>query len=350
MKTEALLDGTVEWLAGDGADSDVVVACRAVLARNLAAFLFPPRCPHHEKHNVQEQVAEVVSTLSSFSSDRYYAFEELEGDEQRFLVERELADEELSRVEGPRGVWISESQSSSIAVNGVEHLRLRALVSGLEPQKTWSIVNKLEGQLATSLDFAYHEQFGFLTSSTAMVGTGLRLTVLLHLPALTMASKVLPLEQRLREGRHRLEGVFGSVNERKGSLYALSNMATLGQSEEEMVFHLRHAADEAITQERSFRENLLSKGRLALEDQVGRALGLVRGVRLLELDEALGLLSSLRLGVTTGLLTGYDLRVMNELLVWSRPAHIRLRTGNSREAVAESATRAELFRSYFAKV
>lgn len=344
---ETALDWTAKWLAGDGPEADIVVGCRGSLSRNLADFPFPARCTEHEKQAVCDRILEALDSREGLSRERYYQFGDLDEMEQGLFVERELADEEVVRAQGPRGVVVAEDQSASIVMNGGDHLRVHVLVSGLKSEKVWSRLNDVESFLGTLLDFAFHDHYGFLTASLNRVGTGLKLTALVHLPALTMAGKILLLEQRVRERGHRLEGLLGPVSEGKGALYGVTNAATLGRSEEEMAFHLRHVAQELVAEERALRESLLTGARLTLEDQVGRAVGTAQGARLLEYEEAVTLLSSIRLGVTTGLLEGYDLRVLNELFIVTRDAHIRRKAGQDRHELAQSAERAELFRAHF---
>jgi len=255
--------------------------------------------------------------------------------------------------EGPRGALIPEDQCSSLTINEIDHLRTRALAPGLDPQSAWLRVNEFDEILGGSLDFSFHERRGYLTASLGTVGTGLQTTLTLHLPALAWTNKVFPTEQMVRESGHVLEGAFTTLDESGAPFFHLSNATTLGQSEEEIIFHLRQVALELVAKEREARDPLLTDGLTTAQDQVGRALGIARGAHLLSFEEAISLVSTLRFGLTADLLQGYDLPLLNELAIGARPGHISLRCdhacdgpmGSVQDEIIQQATRADLFRA-----
>ncbi len=345
---EVLLDQPVEWLAGGGPDSDVALHSHGALARNVAGYPFVQKCTEFELRAIEERILGILESEDTSARERYYSFDGLSSLAQRCLVERGLASEALIEAAGPRGVLVAENQSASISINGGEHIVLQALTPGLQPQEVWQQLGAMESVLLNPLDAAFDETYGFLTASLELLGTGLSLEVLLHLPALAMTGRLMKVEREARSMRQRLEGAFGPVSEGPGDLYYLKNAATLGVSEEEIVFHLRHAAAAIIGQERLARRTLLDEGRTSLEDRVGRALGLARGARLLEFEEALAILSSLRLGAVAGLLEHIEPKMLNEMLLLSHPAHIQMKLGGEVDALRQSIERAELFRSRLA--
>jgi len=389
---QTLVENVAAWLVGDGPEAGVAVACQCTLVRNLADFVFPARCSDEEKRSIEQRVNAVLAGLGLFESGSYCSLADLEADQVRFLAERRLIPAELVTASGPRGAYISADQGTTIAVNGSDHLCLTMTGSGLQIQDLWTQVNLLDDNIGRSLDYAFSERFGYLTASLGHTGTGLKVSAILHLPALTLSNRVqglvasarargqavygfkptlsgtasgssaqasdLDLEETASEeggyaGRafySDLSGAtYGDIGEAYGDLYLLTNLATLGASEEEIVFRLRQGATGIIAQEKKARDALRREKPRQLEDQVARALGLARNVRLLGFDEGVSLLSALRLGVTTGLIEGYSLQDANELLLASQAAHIRMRIGPDCDEWALSAARADLFRARFSQ-
>lgn len=344
---ETLLDKPAVWLAGDGPDADIALMIHFQLSRNLADYPFPEQCARDEKRAVEERVLSTHDSLGLTSRGQYCSLEELDRREGRFLVERGLIRPDLMEQTGPRGVYISNDQSLSIVINSEDHLRLQCVGSGLAAQETWQQLNALDDQLITSLDFAFSERLGFLTTSVHKVGTGLVGTIILHLPALAMMSQLGRVTQLAQENRHRFNGLYGGRGEGAGDIYRLTNMSTLGQSEEEIVFHLRHLAKDIVEEERKARVRIQDEMPRRLEDRIGRAQGVARGARLLEYTEALDLLSALRLGLSLKLVSGFDLSDLNEVLLWCQNAHLETRTGQDCDELTISTERADMFRGRF---
>ena len=344
---ETLADRPAQWLAGNGPEADAVVCSRVSMSRNLADFPFPAKCAQDEKKRIEQRILNTLAEKNGFPKDGYYEFLKLGPREQQYFLERDLATPALLDAEGPRGVLVSADQSMSVLINGADHVRFQAAVSGLQPHVAWTRVNALDDALASSLDFAFEERLGYLTASVWLVGTGLKVEVILHLPGLTMDKSVLTVEQEVRQKRQLLEGVFGNIRNAPGDFYRLSNAVTLGKTEEELVFTLSQTARDILAQERAARQRLIEEARPSMEDRVGRALGVARGARLLEFEEAISLLSSIRMGVSVGLIEGYSIELLNRLMVCARPAHIDLTAGRALDELASNVKRADLFRAKF---
>ena len=389
-----LRERAAPWLAGDGPDAMIAVCCQCNLLRNLADFCFPAACTEDERRAVEERVLNALDQAGLLEEGQYCSISSLDLRETLFLAERRLVPFELVLSRG--GVYISEDQCTSIAVNGADHICLSVLGSGLAFRDLWSKLNFLDDRLADALGYAFDKRFGYLTSSLRNVGTGLLGSVILHLPALTAFNSVAMVAQNARERRHALyglkstiiapgpanreagagdprlrigvpgvtlveshgseafyndlsESLYGDISEAQGDLYVLTNLRTLGESEEEVLFHLRHAATEIIRREKAAREEFASKEHRRLEDRVARALGVARSARLLGFTEAVSLLSSLRLGLDTGLLQGFTLPQLNELLLVSQSAHIKMKAGQDCDEWMMGVERADLFRSRFAE-
>ena len=363
---ETLLEREAQWLSGDGPEADVAVYSFCQLFRNLADFAFPGQCTEDEKRMIEERILGVLDSLNLLATGQYCSFSDLDPREQRFLVERRLVRPQLLQAKGARGVYIADDQSFSISLNDENHLTFAGLASGLQLQEVWSRMSLIDDTLAGSLDYAFNERLGYLTTEIGHVGTGLHASVILHLPGLHLTNLILHLTDLIstatntaREKRHTLEtlidpkaNVPSDVRESNGAalgdLYKLTNGSTLGRSEEETLFHLKHLATELIREERESRKQIMSEAPLQIEDRVGRALGLARGARLLAFHEANSVLSSLRLGVSSGLLEPFSLHQINDVLISSQDAHIEMKRGHECDELTLSAERADLFRSRFA--
>jgi protein arginine kinase len=385
MVVNMLPDKLPQWLIDDAPEGAAAVLCQCSLARNLSDFPFPARCTEDEKRVIEARVLGVLDGLNLLSTGHYYSLPDLTSRERRFLAERRLITFELLTARGPRGVYLSEDQSLSIMINALDHLCVRVLKPGLQFQEAWAQLNLVDDTLSGVLDYAFDDRLGFLTASLGNVGTGLKAGALMHLPALGLTGKIneraegaaaqrLVLTgmragaldeqtdpEALRRGalqapvtveNNREQSLYTDMdgalscplNETVGDLYLLVNRGTLGQSEEETIFLVRHAAGEILSEEREARTKLLRDSLRGIEDQVGRARGLAGGARLLGFSEALSLLSSLRLGVEAGLLNDVGMHQINELLLASQAAHLEVARGHDCDALALSMDRADLFR------
>jgi len=344
---ETLVDKPAQWLAGDGPDAGLVVNTYGVLARNLADFPFPSRCSEDERRAIEERVLGALDGVPGLASGQYLSLLRLDRKEARFLSERCLIVPDLAASRGPRGAFVSEDQCASVMINGTDHVVIQVMASGVQPTEVWARLSAIDDALAAALDFAFHKRLGYLTSMFSQVGTGLKAAVIAHLPGLVMTNKVAGIEQRLGRDRHSFECLFRVGGATVGDLYVISNQATLGRSEEETMFHLKHWASQITTEERAARETMLRDLPRGIQDRVGRALGISRGARLLDFGEAMTLLSSIRLGIETGNAEGLAIQTVNELLLGSQNGHLEMKAGHSCDDLTLSMERADLFRARF---
>ncbi len=355
IMVETLLDKSAQWLTGNGPDADLVLCTECRLARNLADYPYPGQCTEEERAAIEERVVSAMDGLNLFATGQYCSLIDLDPREAHFLAERRLISSDFAKAQGPRGVYISDDQSMSISVNDECHLTVRGLASGVQLQEVWARINLIDDTLAGVLDFAFNERLGYLTTSLGEVGTGLKARLLLHLPALSMMNEIADVQneiadvqKELTSKRHVMQNLYHPKNDTPGDLYIVTNTATLGRSEEETLFHAKHLAGEIIAKERDARTRLLSEAPMQLEDRVGRALGLAQRARLLAFDEALRVLSSLRLGVSNALLEQYSVSCLNELFMAAQNGHIEMKCGRDCDELTLSTERASLFRSRLA--
>lgn len=383
-----LLDRSPGWIAGGAPEGGEVVLAVATLVRNLADYPFPGRCTTDERHAAIDRVLHALEQTGLMSGGRYYALDEFDARELRFLVERRLITRDLVTAPNPKGVFIAEDQALSIMVNGNDHLCLRVQCAGLQLQEAWSRLNLIDDALASTIDFAFNETRGYLASDLAHVGTGLKLSLWLHLPALAHIGELIQQADRLQRQHVDLRGIKagaggpselpvrpagaiasgvrgesrvnqslcsdmegacgGGLHEALGDLFLLTNACTLGISEEESLFNVRHSALELVAAERNARNRMVETGGLSVEDRVGRAWGTAGAARLISFTEGVTLLSSLRLGVALGLLPGIHDEHLNELLLSSQGAHLERTLGEHVEIMSLNQARADLFRATLA--
>lgn len=344
---KTLLEKPALWAGGSGPEPDVVLHTAGTLARNMPDVPFPARCNEDERRSVEERVLGALESAGLFSTGQYFPLTELRAREVQMLMERRLVTRYIMEGRGPRGVYLSHDQTLAVAINGRDHVRITALAAGFQPQEVWGRLNLVDDQLGETLDFAFDERHGYLTAKIDEVGTGLRLAAVLHLPGLVQSQQIAEWEKRLRQDHHGLDAFVAGSSDAPGDLFVLANRTTLGRSEEELIYHLRTTARGIIDDERKARETMKTENLSVLADRVGRALGIARGARVLDLRESLALLSAIRLGVATGQIDGYSYSYVDETLMFAQPAHLECRADATYDELGLSLARADYFRERF---
>jgi protein arginine kinase len=335
-----------EWLRGSGPMSDVVISSRVRLARNVSGFAFLTKCTRHQRQALENKIRQ--SILGAQLSPRllYVDLEEATDLDRQLLVERHLISKLLKDTEGARGVAIGENESLSIMINEEDHLRVQVMRSGLQLEEAWQEINAVDDKLEASLDFAFHPRFGYLTACPTNVGTGIRVSVMLHLPALKLTGEIEKVYRAARDMRLAVRGLYGEGTEATGDFYQISNQTTLGKSEEEIVSEFRRQVIPKIVEyEHQARKTLMQEKTVALDDTVCRALGILRSARLLKSEETLFLLSHLRMGVNMGRVKDVDINKVNELFLLTRPAHLQKILGKRMDGDIRRAARADFIRA-----
>lgn len=347
-----------EWLRGQGDCSDVVISSRVRIARNLAGFPFMTTASRTDRLQILELCKRRLLTLPMGAGQRvlWVNLQDAGGDERDALVERQLisrnhAKGKLSSGRGssdePRGVAvILPEERVSIMVNEEDHLRLQSIRSGLALDECLADVDRLDDELEKGLDLAFHPRFGYLTACPTNVGTGLRLSVMLHLPGLKMTGELEKASRAAHDMGLAVRGFHGEGSEANGEFYQISNQTTLGKSD---ALLLRELNDEIVPTmigyERHAREKLLGDRRDATHDAVARALGTLRHAVLLRASEAMELLGLVRLGIVGGLIEDVELERVHGLLLGIQPAHLQRIAGRRLEPRERRSVRADLCRS-----
>jgi protein arginine kinase len=324
-------DGGIGWLDGSGPESHLVLSTRVRLARNLAGRPFPGRSADPDRELVLSRVQDAVRDTASLRAATTIRVDQLAPADRILLYERHLVSKELAAPEGDRpprsGTAVLLQGALGVMVNEEDHLRLQGLFSGFATDVAWAGVGTLDSELGQRLAFAFHPEFGYLTSCPTNVGTGLRASVLIHLPGLVLTKEINKVLQSLVQVGLTFRGLYGEGSEVVGNFFQLSNQTTLGKSETDLLDHLAKIVREVIAYEEQAREVLLRDAPGVIEDKVWRAYGLLRHARRLSFEEAMNLLSAVRLGVGLGLIPEVGMYTLNKLLVFTQPGHLAAMAG-----------------------
>lgn len=345
MKLSDLTNHAGEWLRGSGPMSEVVISSRIRLARNIAGHLFLARCSRAQRTALEKKTRDVILEANIAPQTLYVDLDQAPQMDRDLLVERHLISKPHAAAEGARGVAIGENETISIMINEEDHLRLQVLRSGLQLEEAWEQINKIDDAIESKLDYSFHPRFGYLTACPTNVGTGIRVSVMLHLPALKITGEIEKVFRAAKDMRLAVRGLYGEGTEATGDFYQISNQTTLGKTEDEIISDFKQSVIPKIIQyEEHARRTLLNERTAALDDKVFRALGTLRHARLITSEDTLNFLSHLRLGVNLGRVKDIELRTINELFLLSQPAHLQKLHGKKLDGDLRRAARAELIR------
>ena len=334
-----------EWLRGTGPESDIVISTRIRLARNLAQFPFTVRGDDSSKNTIVSQVRESLDDLSIPKRLSFIDVNSLDETDRQFLVERQIISRELADGDGPRGVAVSEAEDVSIMINEEDHLRLQVLRSGFDLDDCWKEIDSLDDSLEEQLTFAFHEQFGYLTACPTNVGTGIRVSVMVHLPALVQTREIQKAFQALQKINLAVRGLYGEGSQAMGDFYQISNQTTLGMSELQVIDRVREVIPRILEYERRAREEMLREKRQELHDQISRAHGTLKSAQKISSEETMVLLSSVRMGVNLGLIDDIPVSTLNELFIQTQPAYLQKLKKVPLDSAERNISRAALIRS-----
>jgi protein arginine kinase len=343
MNLDDLTRTSGEWLRGSGPESDIVMCSRIRLARNLADFPFSNRASRGEKSEIESIVKNSIrdSSLELYYQDVF----NLSQLDRQFLMERQLISREHKEADGPRGVAIGPQENVSIMVNEEDHLRIQVMLSGFSLPEVWDRINMLDDVLEERLNYAFSPQLGYLTACPTNVGTGIRVGVMLHLPALVQTKQIDKFFRALQKINLAVRGLYGEGTQASGDFYQISNQQTLGKSEQELIKNLSDVIPQIIDYERKARQALVQERRQHLHDQVSRAYGVLKTAHTISSEETMLLLSSVRLGINLGLIDDLGIPTVNELFIHTQPAHLQKLQGAPLEVDERNIARATYLRS-----
>ncbi len=332
------------WLCGSGPESDVVVSTRVRLARNLADAPFVARSDARGQERVVEAVRWALENSGAGAAGRFVDDEMLTPERCAWFVERHLASPDFCASSARRGLWLSEDESFSLMVNEEDHLRFGALASGLDFPSAFSRAAGLDEKLEAELQYAFSPAFGFLTACLSNLGTAMRASVLVHLPALVLARDIEKVLRGVNSVGLTVRGLHGEGSETRGNFFQISNQKTVGVTESEIIETVTTAVRETVGHERAAREYLMHNARVEVEDKVFRSLALLRGARILTSREAVNLLATVRVGIALGIINELDYGRVMRLLVLVRPASLQAALGETLGAHERDERRATFVR------
>lgn len=335
-----------EWMSGEGPDSDIVFSSRVRLARNLRQIPFPMLATASQSKKVIDQVSKAAASEEFSSLDQFEKLnlEGLSALEKRVLVEKHLISPHLANESRHGAVILSENESVSIMINEEDHVRIQCLYPGFQLHEAWKMANKIDDVLEQHVDYAFDERHGYLTSCPTNVGTGIRASVMMHLPALVLTQQINRILSAISQIGLVVRGIYGEGSEASGNLFQISNQITLGHSEEEIISNLYSVAKQIIEHERSARRTLLDNNKIRIEDKLHRSYGILLNARVMESKEAATRLSDLRLAIDMGMIGDLSTKVINELMVLIQPGFLQMYSGRELTPAQRDARRAKLIR------
>ncbi len=345
MELDDLIGQSGEWLKGSGPDSDIVISSRVRLARNLAGYPFLTRASASQRAEIHEAIRKALEARGLTQNGHCYVdLAQSPEATSRFLLERHLISRELANGTGGRGVLFNRTEMLAVMVNEEDHLRMQAIRAGFQIRDAYEDIRVLDAHLDEDLEFAFGKEFGFLTACPTNVGTGMRASVMLHLPALVFTKQIDKVFASVTKINLAVRGFYGEGTQASGDFYQISNQITLGISEHEVLELLGRVVPRIVTYEREVRGHLMQRERVSLEDKIWRAYGQLERARTITSEETMDLLSSVRLGVNLGLLEDVDIATVNELFILTQPAHLQRLEKRDLSASERDATRAEFIR------
>jgi protein arginine kinase len=341
---EQMVSSVGHWLKEKGPDADIVYSSRIRLARNLKGFPFSSRCSEQQLRDIVSLAKTCATQCSRLKDAKYYSLKDTTILNRQFLMERFLISRELAKNSNEKGVIVSGTEQISVMINEEDHLRMQILGSGLLLSKVWEELNSIDDELDSYLDFAFEQPWGYLTACPSNAGTGLRSSVMIHLPGLITTKRIVGILQTAGKMNLAIRGLHGEGSEMLGDYFQISNQVTLGKAEDEIVEATENLTRKLIEQERLARDDLLKKEKIVVEDRVGRAVALLSSTKILGTREAMELLSNIRLGIYYGMVPGINTDTLDALLIRIQPAHLQKRFQKHLEPLERDVERAKLIR------
>ena len=323
MNLDELTRRCGEWLRGSGPESDIVISSRIRLARNLAEFPFIRKCTNQDRAIIEKTVRDRLMANEALKEILYLDVDELEAVDRQFLVERQLISREHAEGVGARSVAIDTSEVFSLMVNEEDHLRIQLMKSGLDLHQAWNQINDIDDVIESHITYAFHDKLGYLTACPTNVGTGMRVSVMLHLPALVLTKQIEKVLRSLQKINLAVRGLYGEGSQAMGDFYQISNQVTLGRSEQQLIDQVGDVVPVMIDYERKARDFLVRENRRDLMDRVSRAYGTLCSAQTISSEETMHLLSSVRMGVNLGLIENLEIPILNQLFIHTQPAHLQ---------------------------
>ncbi len=348
---EGFIAHQLSWLSGEGPESDIVFSSRIRLARNISDYPFPLQAKTKQRLKILSKIKSAYSDIKGLEDSIFVDMDTLSSLDKQLLLERHLISQEHTVESKGKGLIVSRSEEISVMINEEDHFRLQIVTSGLDLKKCWTILNNIDNELNNIVSYSFLADLGYLTSCPTNLGTGMRASCMLHLPALILTKRVNKVLELLSRISFTARGLFGEGTQAFGDFFQISNQVSLGLSEEEIIDNLIGVVKQVKDQELSARQTLIEKYKVSLEDNVWRALGILKNCRLINSKEALSHLSILSLGCDLGIIKDTDIsnygrvkKIINSLFITVQPAHLQKIQGKPIKEEERDFIRASLLR------
>lgn len=345
MNLNDLLNHTSEWLKSTGPHADIVISSRIRLARNLDKFPFPHWGNTQQGEKALVMIAEAITKDDYLKKTTFFKLTDLDSVNKQFLVERHLMSLEHAQKTNHKALAIDDDEILSIMINEEDHIRIQVMQSGFNLFEAWNVINRIDDSLAKELPFAFSSDWGYLTACPTNTGTGMRGSVMLHLPALVMSRQIDRVLAAIAKLSFATRGLYGEGTQAAGNFFQISNQVALGHSEEDVIENINGIIRQIIEQENQAREAILAKNKEVLEDRINRSLGILKSAHIISSQETIELLSMVRLGNDLGMLKELDRRRINELFIITQPAHLQKIENKKLTAGERDVKRAEIIRT-----
>lgn len=327
-----------------GPNDRIVLSSRLRLARNLKGFPFPDWAKKADRIKAYDAIRESVISLAQMQNAFADSMENLTSLDKKILVERHLISREHAAKNAGSGIVLSKDESLCVMINEEDHLRMQALLPGLRIRQVWQIMDDLDNRLDEKLEYAFSPQLGYLTACPTNVGTGIRVSAMLHLPGLVLAEQINQIIQAVNKLGFAVRGLYGEGTEALGNIFQVSNQMTLGESEQEIVERLNKVLAQLIEHEDNARTSLMEKKAKIVLNHIGRAYGILANAHSISSKETMNLFSLMRLGLDLGLFPGVQKSLIDELFLITQPAHLQSNYSEKLSAEERDLLRADLVR------
>ncbi len=345
MRIDDLLNQLGEWLKGTGPNSDIVMSSRVRLARNLNKIPFSHWANKKDKEKVLVSIKAALLENEFLKNGISVSMKELDEIDRNFLLERHLVSHELIQKTDNKCALISSNEAVSGMINEEDHLRLQVMQSGFNLRDAFEIVEGIDKFLATRLDFAFSPEWGYLTACPTNAGTGIRSSVMLHLPTLVLTKQINKILEAITRLGLTARGFYGEGTQATGNFFQISNQVTLGQKEEDIIDNIERLIKQVVEYEQNARQMLIGQERQRISDRIWRAYGVLKNAYIISSIETIDLLSSVRLGVDLGIIKDISRQQLNTLFVFIQPAHLQKLEGKKLTSQERDVKRAQLIRS-----
>ena len=327
-----------------GPNDRIVMSSRVRLARNLRDFAFPGWAKKPERVKILETVLPAVSALPEMADSFAEAMDNFTALDKQILVERHLISREHAAKNVGSGLVLNREESFCVMINEEDHLRMQALRPGFQIREAWNAIDKLDSALEKKLNYAFDNELGYLTACPTNLGTGIRVSAMLHLPGLVLAEQINPIIQSVNKLGLAVRGLYGEGTEALGNIFQVSNQMTLGESETAIVERLEKVLSQIIEHEENARQTLLEKKKKVVFNHVGRAYGILANAHSISSKETMNLLSLLRLGIDIGSFPATERALVDELFLTTQPAHLQKQISDKLSAEERDLIRADMVR------